>query len=346
MKKSKSYLLITVLLGLTALAIYVFFKKKNPSTVDNSSRDFKIKDTAAVTKIFMADKDGNKATIERTKTGWVVNNKFPCRPDAILNLFEVVRNIEVKMPVAKEAKPNVIRLMAAGAIKVEIYEGSDLTKQYYIGHETPESEGSYILLTDVESGKNYDEPFVGFIPGFKGYLAPRFITNENDWRDRVVFNYTPPQLKQIKLIYNETRDSSFSIDVNSTTNFVLKDYKGEVKIFSQTKMKQYLAYFQNISYEGLITNKDKRLEDSLKTVKPFITINIIGKNNQSLNYNFYHKPPLVDPDSELDIDYKYDPDRLFLKFNNDKELALAQYFVFGKFFISTTYFFDNSPVKK
>jgi len=346
MKKKSSGIIIAILLILVAVSVYIYKSKHTSTTVTEDSRNFKFKDTASITKIFIADKDGNMATITRSPKGWMVNEKYSCRTDAILNLLEVIKHVEVKMPVAKSYKENVLKYMSAQALKVEIYVGDDLVKQYYVGHETPDSEGSYMLLTDVASGKNYDEPFVCFIPGFKGFLLPRYIANENEWRDRLVLNYIPPQLKQIKVQHFNMPDSSFTIDLKNTTSFSLKNAKNIEIPFNEMQMKQYLAYFQNISYEVLITGKNKKLTDSLSANKPFSIITITTTDFKTNEYKFYNKQPSATKIPEHGITYQYDPDRLYLQFANDKEWALIQYFVFGKLLITSAYFAPATSVKK
>ncbi len=344
MKKTSSVIIVAMLLILAAISVYIYKNKSKSTTVDTDARSFKYKDTAAITKIFIADKEGDQSLIERTKTGWVVNGKFPCRSDAILNLLEAIKNIEVKMPVSKNARDGVLKKMASGALKVEIYVGEDLVKQYYVGHETPDSEGSYMLLTNSESGKNYDQPFACFIPGFIGYLIPRFIAKENEWRDRVVINYIPPQIKKIKVEHFQNPDSSFTIDILNTKTFKLKNSKNTDIPFDEFKMKQYLAYFQNISYEVLLTGKNKKLADSLFKTKPSHIIVITKTDLKTDEFKFYHKQtPNVAP--EHGIVYKYDPDRMYMRFANDKEWAVIQTFVFGKLLVSPNYFLA-ATVKK
>jgi hypothetical protein len=346
MKKNSSGIVIAVLLILAGVSVFIYKTRHTSTTANEDSRNFSFKDTASITKIFIADKDGNNSAIVRTPKGWVVNDKYSCRSDAVLNLLEVIKHVEVKMPVAKSYKESVLKNMSALALKVEIYAGDDLVKQYYVGHETPDSEGSYMLLTDVGSGKNYSDPFVCFIPGFKGYLFPRFIANENDWRDRIVMNYIPPQLKQIKVQHYNMPDSSFTIDLNSTTSFNLKNAKNAAIPFDELKMKQYLAYFQNISYEVLITGKNKKLTDSLSANKPFSIITITTTDFKTNEYKFYNKQPNTAKIPEHGITYQNDPDRLYLQFANNKEWALIQYFVFGKLLITSAYFNPSTSVKK
>lgn len=104
MFRSKSLLIIFVLILLAGISLYFYFSRSKFSTVYGDERNFGYKDTASITKIFIADKDGNQSAIERTNTGWVVNHKYPSRAEAILSLMEAIRYMQVKMPVAKEAK--------------------------------------------------------------------------------------------------------------------------------------------------------------------------------------------------------------------------------------------------
>ncbi|MEO6303126.1 MAG: DUF4340 domain-containing protein [Bacteroidia bacterium] len=346
MKKTSSVIIIVILLILAVVSIFIYKTKHRSTTVDEDARNFKFTDTAAITKIFIADKEGNSSTLTRTPKGWIVNDKYSCRSDAILNLFETIKHVEVKMPVSKDAKAGVLKFMASRAIKVEIYTGDKLVKQYYVGHEPPDYEGSYMLLTDPESLENYKDPFVCFIPGFKGYLIPRFVAKENEWRDRIVLNYIPPQIKQIKVQHFNLPDSSFTIDLNSTTSFKLKNAKNVEVAFDETKMKQYLAYYQNISYEVLITGKNKKLTDSLTANKPFTVISITTTDFKTNEYKFYNKKANPDITPEHGVTYQNDPDRLYLQFADNKEWALIQYFVFGKLLISTSYFAPGVSVKK
>jgi hypothetical protein len=344
MKKYSSLIIIGVLLLLAGASVLIYKKKGKATTVDADARNFKYKDTAAITKIFIADKEGDQSLLERTKNGWYVNKKYPCRPDAILNLLEAIRNVEVKMPVNKLAKESVLKIMASSAIKVEVYAGDELVKQYYVGHETQDSEGSFMLQTNVETGKNYPEPYVCFIPGFVGYLIPRFIAKENEWRDRLVINYTPPQIKEIRVEHKEFPDSSFTIDLLSTTSFQLKNTSGKEMAFDEFKMKQYIAYYQNIQYEELITGMNKRLTDSLAASKPFEIITVTRTDYRVDQYKLYHKAPTGET-GDHGIAFKYDADRMYLRFAADKEWALVQSFVFGKLLVNRNYFFPRS-VKK
>jgi hypothetical protein len=347
MKKRSSYIIIVVLVILVGASTYLYFSKSKLSTVDQDSRKFAFKDTAAITRIFIADKDNHQSTIERTPKGWVVNGKYNCRTDAVLNLMEVIKHVDVKLSVPKASRENVIKYMSFNAIKVEIYAGDEKVRQYYVGHETPDAEGSYMLLTDVESGDNFKDPYVCWIPGFNGFLQPRFIASENDWRDRIVINFIPPQLISIKVEHTSTpADSSFVITLKDANTFKIKDLKGAEVNFEEEKLRQYLVYYQNISYEKLITGKNIQLQDSLSHLRPFSVITVNEKNGKTHVYKCYRKSFPPDTGKEHGVVYEYDPDRFYMSFDNGAEWAQCQYYVFGKLLANASYFQPSAPVKK
>jgi hypothetical protein len=162
----------------------------------------------------------------------------------------------------------------------------------------------------------------------------------------MVINYIPPQLKSIKMSFEAHKDSSFVIDLKSTTNFELHSLNGTPIPFDEAKMKQYLAYFQNISYEKLMNNYNKRLVDSVQKAMPFLKMTITDNNNKVRDFSFVYKYSTVELNKKYSMDYKYDPDRLFLVEEGTKEVSVIQYYVFGKIMQNYSYFLPKSAVKK
>lgn len=338
MKKS-SLITIAILLALVATSIYVYKNKNRSSTINKEASDFRVKDTNTIDKIFLADKNGHSVLLERKKDGWQLNGKHHVRPDAIELLLYTIASVEVKSPASKNARANAIKLMAAKSTKIEIYSKGEKIKQYFVGHATQDQTGTYMILTNPETGENFEEPFLTHIPGFNGFLTTRYNTDEMDWRDRLLINLTPPKIKQIQLELHEMPDSSFVIDLFSMQRFGLKALKGAKQLpFAEDKIKQYIAYFQNVNCE-ITLDKTNHLADSLsKSGIPFATLSITDRNNEVNNYQFYHKHPIADKNEQYGVDYKYDPDRLFIRYNNGKDFGIAQFYVFGKILQTYSYF--------
>ncbi len=336
--KKKSIIIIVILAALAGTSIY-FYKTKNKVTnLDTDASNFKYKDTAQIDKIFLADKDGKSLTLTREKEGWMLDNKYKVRPDILGTLLQTIASVEVKSPVSKLGRENVIKIMASKSIKVEIYSNGDKVKQYYVGHTTQDHLGTYMLLTNVENDENYSEPFITHIPGFEGFLNTRYTTDELDWRDRLIMSYIPPQIKTIQVDLKSIQDSSFVIELINTKQFTLKTLKGKQIPFDEDKMKQYITYFLNVNCEAVIDEKLPLIDSLNNHAQPFANITITDINLKAQTVSLYHKYPLAVKNEQYGVDYKYDPDRLYVKYNEGKTTGLGQFYVFGKILQTYAYF--------
>ncbi len=236
--------------------------------------------------------------------------------------------------------------MIGRSIKVQAYHNNTLLKQYYVGHENQDNNATYMILTNLDTEENYEEPFLMYIPGFEGYLSSRFIIDEDEWRDRLIINYTPPQMKSIKMDFVANPDSSYTINLKSTSSFELLKKNGTPIAFDEAKMKQFLAYFQNISYEKMLNGISKQLNDSIHNAVPFLNMTITDNSNKVREFSFVNKYSSKGLNQKYGYDYKYDPDRLFMIEKSTGEISLIQYYVFGKMIQTYGYFLPKSTVKK
>lgn len=347
MKKNQVFLFLTIFIVLSIIAILVKNKKDRTSTLNEEAKQFKVEDTASITKIILADKKGNQVVLQRTKNGWKVNDTYSARPDAIQTLLYTIRMVDVKYPVPKSMRAGVLRFMAGFATQVKIYADNKLIKQYYVGHNTQDYEGTFMLLTNIDEDKNYDEPFICHIPGFTGYLTVRYFTNAEEWRSKLVINVTPPEVNYVEYKNYEKPDSSFKIEIINTNSFVVYNGKGQKIDANPIKVKQYLAYLQNLNAQVLLTHlkEEKHLVDSIAQIKPFSVLNLSYKNPAHIkSYYFYYKASTPEINSKYGKDYVYDPDQLYIRFpaweTKDIETALIQYYVFGKLFQNYSYFLN------
>lgn len=329
MKRVRLLFLFFFALGIVALWLIL---RERKGTIAESIKDFAVQDTASIDKIFLASKSGKSVTLIKLKSGvWQVNNKYNVRRDAIELLLYTIKMVDVREPVGKRAKENVVKRLASNSTKIEIFQSNKLVKSYYVGGETSDQTGTYMLMINLETGTNSSEPFVTYIPGFDGYLTTRYFTEEAEWRDRMVYNYIPPKIKSVLLDYNETQESSFEIDVISTSDFVLKNNTHQAIFdFEIDAIKEYLSNFQNIHYEALIDQMSKSKRDSIIKNELFATIEIIDVSGQKNKVKIYKKEA---PEDKLEVTgepMKYDPDRLYALINNDEDFVLIQYYNFGK----------------
>lgn len=324
MKKNKFSLIIVIVLAI--LAAYLIYTQ-SVGTIKKELKDFAVQDTNAVTKIFLADRDGNTVLLERQEDNtWMVNNKFKARQDAISLLLKTMNKIEVKAPVAKSAFDNAIALLSTKGIKVEIYTGGKKpSKVYYVGNATADKFGTYMLM------ENSSMPFITHIPGFYGFLTTRYFTDELDWRSTELFKYNVNDIKTIEFINHENPDDSFVLTDIDTDNPLVKSPK-DGKVYTNIDTANLIGYvklFESLNIEFYLNNKVPKTEqDSVINccAKFDLTVTDVLGNKKSIRA--FNKPV---PEGTLDIygePLKYDYDKMYALINEGKDFVSIQYYVF------------------
>src|SRR5687767_6430197 len=114
--KANKWLLILMVVLASVTVYFVATRKK--STLREELRNFAIKDTASISKIFLANRNGNTVTLDRKSDGtWTLNKSLDPKQDQIKVLMDCLYKIEVRSPVAKAAYNNVVKSLASSAIK-------------------------------------------------------------------------------------------------------------------------------------------------------------------------------------------------------------------------------------
>ncbi len=348
MKKNRLIFIITLILAVIA---FLFIYTATKSTLSKSYSNFAIQDTSLITKVFLADKSNNKVTLLKTAPGdWLVNNKYNASNDLINIFLKTLINLEVKEPVAKAARNNVIKRLASDATKVEIYQTvyridlwgmklfphEKLVKTYYVGYATQDNLGTYMLIEDS------DEPFIMHIPGFRGFLNSRYSTIEKDWRDHTMFNLEIPNIKSVKLEFPFSPDSSYLIESAGNNRFTLTalNLNKSIPDYDTLKLLNFLSTFRDIKFEFLIS--DNKLIDSVIATNPFHIITVTDMSGKKTIVKTFHKKA-NEEDTELDGTLSfYDKDRLYAWFNEGKDFALIQFYVFDNILRPLPYFIKPS----
>ena len=346
MKKNK--LVIVLLVVLIAVTIYVVRKNKR-NTLSGSDNDFAVPDTASINKIFLANKRGATALLEKNDKGvWMINGKYPARKDAIELLLVTFMRTQIKFPAPQNSQENLLKEIASKGTKCEIYQNGKLSKTWYVGHETQDLRGTYCLLQGPDNEKPFNTVYAIEIPGFIGTIVPRFFLTEADWRERKVLSLTPDKIKNVTLTLPNFPDTSYSINVYGLHKFDVTTLSGrKIQPFDTTAVQQYLSYFMNLYVEYWCTNSDLPEIDSVRKTNYFVQISITDINNQKDTYKFYHKPAMEGhKEDEKGNKLPYDPENMYMKFRNDAEFARISAYGWGKLFQSSTYFLPKRTVKK
>lgn len=338
--KNKNIVLGIGIIAVLLFALYYFSSNSKTNTLKKELTNFEVKDTARITKIFMADRSGKKVTLERVSTSeWKVNGRYKAKSSCINTLLETMYGITVKETVPKTAFNTIVKRMATQAVKVEIYQDNELSKTYYVGGPTLDYYGTYMLM------ENSSTPYVMWIHGFEGYLTTRYFLEENLWRSNYIFPASPLDLADIKIEYPKNPDLSFELKINHSpsdskaVSFQLMSLKtGKEVNFDENAVKAYLLEFKGISFENIADLMNAKTKDSTLALPPLHLLSVTDVNGKITRLTTF---PRKGRDGQLDQkgnQLPYDLDRFYTRINDEPHLFTVQYYVFDNILKPITYF--------
>jgi hypothetical protein len=337
MKRNTRAAIVVIILG--SLSFWFIINRHN-GTIKETLRDFSVADTASVNKIFLADKKGNQITLLRQSDGHWTANGYDARMDVVQTLLYTIKKIDIKEPIGKKAQDNVIKRLAATAVRCEIYQNNKLTKAYYVGSETQDNTGTNMILIDLETMKPSAKPFITYIPGFEGYLTTRYFTDEKGWRDRTVFRYNPSDIKSIKLEVPFKPELGYELSVKGNNDYDIKmlSTNQSVSNMDTLAIKQYLSYFQQLDFEAFDQELTTTQIDSVIKSEPLNILTVTDNGGKMNKVKFFALKPIKASYDIKGQPLKFDAERMSALLNNGKDFVIVQYYVFGKVMPPAEYF--------
>lgn len=331
-----------LLIGVALAAVIYFVLVRKPWTSFNREKsDFAIEDTASITRIFLVDTKNEQSLLEKQANGsWLVNGKFLADDGKINLLLQTMHDMRLRNPVSSGEHNTIIKELTVAGIKTEFYTTKGLLKTIYVGQITMDQSGTYMMLDGSSA------PFVTHIPGFVGYLTPRFNTNPIKWKSKLVFNVKPENVQNVEVTYPNATEKSFSIDNSQVQHPVLVDGKGNsIAGADQQYLKFILASFNNLYCEGYDDSFTTSQQDSIFNTPVYCNITLKTKDNKQYSLKLHLKG--LDKRTKMRFDEKgvpldFDTEKYFGFANGDKSMVYIQQYNFGKIIRSLS---DFSPKK-
>jgi len=298
------------------ISIAIIIANGCAETNERSKIIFYVQDISSITKIFLADRNGNTITLDKDGEDWKVNNQFEVRKDAISTLLSTLRRIRIKKPISNQSFDNIVKYMATTGISVEIFSGDKMIKAYTIGSNTPDHLGTYMLL------RNTKDPYVVHMPSFNGFLSPRYgvqgnSLDVNTWRSNRIFNLTLDNIKSIKFTDCLNNSNSYSL---STKPIILRDSIHQVVKFNQNNILKLLNSFANLNCESFKDEENKI--DAIQLEELIV-------NSDTLRTYKISESEIKNKEDNFTVERKYAT-------LNSGELMLIQDYVFNKVLINIT----------
>lgn len=310
---------------------------------------FAIEDVDQVQRIFLADREGHQALLERvdgldwTYTNKSTGKKYRANPGAVVTLLQTLHRIRVREAVNEAAEEVAVNSLATESIKVEIYGKADIPlRVYYVGSMVSGATGNYIIMQDAE------QPYIGYIPNFQGTIDTRYIVDDMGWRDKAFVRVKPEQLEFVEVAYQDPsqRGSSFRISRQGNGYTVQPVYEETTarpaEQLNTTNVETYMEDFDVIASEMLLLNKAQR--DTVITTLPFAVVTYKATyHNEPQVFRIY---PIYNPYADRGDGlpgHRQKIQRYFIDIDED-HFYLAQHLVLRSMLWGYDFFFQSSPV--
>lgn len=315
MRNKKIFFISIVIILLFGL---FFIEENKTSSFDTEL--FSVTDTLSINKIIMSDRYDNEIELRRNNNQWIVNDSYLVRNDAIKTLLSTLKNIRIKNLLSNEIEKNIEKQISTLGVGVIIYNNNKKINSFIVGPSTRDHLGTYVY--HLKTKKTYST----HIPGFNGFLSPRFGIQANrieinNWRNPTLINYQPNLIDSI-FSYNFSNSAkSFKLICGKENN--IKNYQNEIiKDVNFGTLNLFRNSFTNL-------NVEKYLNDTLKNNlnNPSKKLIIYSKNNIDSLVFYSINSEQDDDNNDYNIKRK-------IAIKNNEDICLVQDYVFNKVLIN------------
>jgi hypothetical protein len=250
-------------------------------------------------------------------------------------------------------------MLSYSGVKVEVYEKrpkfklfgwefgekEKTTKVYYMGPATQDNVSNYAYLEGM------DEPYIVYIPGFRGFLTPQYSVDADEWISQNVFATKLTRIEKLEVTDFAEPEESFSVVKTGPRFFNL--YNGKQQLISNydtTKLIDMLSEYRNRNFEYIVKDLSQEKIDSILTFNLWKKIKLTDTDGEEKEITLYKKKYAGGFDMLKDEDNKKNPvwdnDRFFITIGKDKKtLYSMQFFHFGRQTQPLSYFLKNAHGK-
>ena len=331
----KRTLLLAVLCAGLGLGAWYAWRQKSAQTgtITAWDMDFAIKEPSRIGKVFMADRKGRTATVERKDGMWIYNGQYPARPSSVQLLVETLAKVTVKSLPTTAAEAPMVKSLATEGIKVEVYDqAGQRLKCYYVGGVTNDELGTYMMMEGSEN------PYVTHVPSFVGQLRVRYLIGDDNWRDRTVFAEKPENIQSVVVEYPQQKGESFRLEKVKAAEYTVMPLQSTTTRKSEAPRKglpeAYLLQFERLVAEGYDSKHPER--DSISALVPFAIVTVKRTDGQEKKVWFW--PTEIRINGSTGKTYV---ERYYAGLDGD--FMIVQEHVFGKIFRGYSFFFEGTP---
>lgn len=273
MQERKNKISFILLVVLTVTTVVAFWLLQPENRLDVDPHLFQVQDLSTISKVELIS-DTGEVMLSFQGSRWRVNEKYDADGSMIRVLFATLQQAAPKRPVTDLHRDSVYRYLAEQGIKVSLYAGEDLQKQFFVGGNEAKTQG---FFADPAS----KEVYVMAIPGYRVYVSGIFELGESGWRDKFVFGFYWGNFKSLEAKFLRSAGENFKVTMTDN----MPGIEG-VPLADTARLNSFLDDVSLLTVEQYLS--EPRLRDSLIRVQPDFQLLVTA--NRTYRLRLYNDP--------------------------------------------------------
>ena len=248
----KNWALAIILVCLTAVFAIMVSSKGPAGNLEVDKGLFVVADTASIEKIILRQPNGLVQTLQKRNDYWLLNGEHAADPAIMRVILSVLKEVQVKRPVAKNQQEAVMEQLEEQGVEVEL-EGVR-TEQFMAGGRADER------ISYFSKG---DEAYVMELPGYSSYISGIFYLTESDLRIKMLTSLNSMNFQGLDVEY--PTDTAQNVRIRFRNNML--GVEGVARPDSSVLF-QYMMIYEPLQIAGYVKPGEDPVYDSLLQTPP------------------------------------------------------------------------------
>jgi len=319
----------TIRFSVIAIPVFVLmiYLLRDRSPFGEKNTSFSVKHGKEITRIELKDNAGS-LNLEKKGEEWFLNNKHETRKSSILFILKILKEMEIKSPVAPEYFNKEIVGNGIFPVRVKVYEKSKILRSFLVYKTASNSYGNIMKL------KESSKPFIIYVPGSELEIGSAFTMNELFWQPYTVFNLLPSEIITVTLENIADTASSFRIKNENHTLRLFSQSK-ELSGWDTSRVIRFLSYFTHVPFESWAFNLSPGETEKIKNGEPLCRIEVVSSAGEKKVVTLWERTIV-----EKGVNNK-DTDRLWAKTDRNDAIFIIRFTDIDPLLKKRSYFFPG-----
>jgi hypothetical protein len=304
---------------LLLVAGFYLVKNLNKGTLSSKEIDFSIAKFEKIERISFTNLS-DSISLTLTDKGWMVNEKFHVRSEAINDLFIALQKIRAASPVPLSILDSLKVVLNNDGLRVKVFSGRKKLKSFTLYRTQTLGLETIGMLSQAKNAYRLE------LPGYQGDILDLFSINIAHWQSKQLGIPDIHNIAAVEVEIPLKPELSYRIDVtNNDTYRLFALYQGHsISQFDTTRIQNFLVKLSQITYKERVNDLPKEELAAILLMEPDFIFNIYPAEGTPLLLRVI-PIPIEEHLDEFGRPVRFDLNNLYINIDGKPELYRVAY---------------------